>query len=81
MGVLHRLLADERGVSSAEYAILLAVIGAALALAALSLSKSISCSIEASALVIDDPDGHPDNPRGQSDPNGNANGHHKRCDQ
>ena len=77
----HRLLADTRGVSSAEYAMLLAVIGAALALAALALSESISCSIEASALVIDDAHGRPDNPRGQSDPNGEANGHHKLCDQ
>ena len=79
--MLHRLLADEKGVSAAEYAVLLAVFGAALAFAALALSKSISCSLVESALVIEDADGHPNKPRGQSDPNGAANGHHKGCNQ
>jgi pilus assembly protein Flp/PilA len=79
--MLHRLLADEKGVSAAEYAMLLAVVGAALALAALALSKSISCSILESALIIEGAEGHPSKPRGQSDPNGEAKGHLKGCDQ
>ena len=77
--MLRRLLADEGGASAAEHALLLAVVGAVLVLAALTLSKSISCSIEQSAQVVADADDHPNHPRGQSDPNGAANGHRQPC--
>lgn len=46
MALLRRLLADARGVSTAEYAALLALVGAALAFAAINLSREIACSME-----------------------------------
>ncbi|MFL6750181.1 MAG: Flp family type IVb pilin [Sphingomicrobium sp.] len=36
------MLRDKRGASAAEYALILAIIGAAIAVAALALSKSIA---------------------------------------
>ena len=50
---LRRLLGDNRGISSVEYALLLAVIGGGIVLAAGALSTSISNEMRQSANCID----------------------------
>jgi pilus assembly protein Flp/PilA len=49
---LRRLLGDNRGISSVEYALLLAVIGSGIVLAAGTLSGSISDEMTQSANCI-----------------------------
>ena len=53
MHMIFRLLADTKGASAAEYALLLGVCGASIVLAALFLGESVSCSIDRSATVIE----------------------------
>ena len=48
MFLLLKLLRDQTGASAAEYALILAIIGAALALAALGLGNSIANSVNTS---------------------------------
>ena len=79
MALPCHLLRDRKGASAAEYAALLGLIGAALALAVINLSNEIACSVEKSALMVEGREGHPDHPRGTSDPEGNAKGHYKHC--
>ena len=47
-----RLFADERGASASEYALLLAIIGSAIALAAIGLGGAISNSVNKAANEI-----------------------------
>ncbi len=49
---LRRILGDNRGISSVEYALLLAVIGSGIVLAAGALSTSISNEMTQSANCI-----------------------------
>jgi pilus assembly protein Flp/PilA len=49
MKTLLNLLRDESGASAAEYALILAIVGSALAIAALSLGGTISNSMNTQA--------------------------------
>ena len=53
---LRRLMGDRRGISSVEYALLLAVIGSTIAVAAGTLSGSISGEMTQAASCIDGTD-------------------------
>ena len=79
MRILHRIAADSRGASAAEYALLLAIVGGTLAIASGSLGKSVACTLDRSAAVIANakPGGNPN--YGNSDPNGNAYGQRRNC--
>ena len=79
MGVVHRLLKDRRAASASEYAILLGIVGSSIAVAALSLSGSIACAMDESAMRVAGQEPHPNHDRGKSDPNGQAKGHNKGC--
>ena len=50
---LGQFLADESGISSVEYALLLAFVGAAIIVGASSLSTAVTGKMEASADCID----------------------------
>ena len=52
MSTLIRMLKDQSGASAAEYALILAIIGSALALGALALGKSIGNAINRSDNCI-----------------------------
>ena len=52
MKTLLNLLRDESGASAAEYALILAIVGSAIALAAIGLGNTISGSINAQATRI-----------------------------
>ena len=54
MRFLKLLAKDVRGASAAEYALMLAIIGAAIALAAFALGVSISGSMDRAAASIRD---------------------------
>ena len=54
MKTFIRMLKDESGASAAEYALILAIIGGAIALAALALGGAISNSINSAASCIND---------------------------
>ena len=45
-------MADETGASAAEYALILAIVGSAIALAAITLGDAISTSISETAACI-----------------------------
>ena len=49
------MLRDKRGASAAEYALILAIIGAVIALAALGLSEAIGNAMDDTAACIDTP--------------------------
>ena len=49
------MLRNKRGASAAEYALILAIIGAVIALAALGLSKAIGNAMNATANCISTP--------------------------
>lgn len=49
------MLRSKRGASAAEYALILAIIGAAIALAALFLGGEIAEAINSAGSCIDDP--------------------------
>jgi pilus assembly protein Flp/PilA len=51
---LH-LLRDKRGASAAEYALILAIIGAVIAIAALTLSSAIGTAMNDTAACIQNP--------------------------
>ena len=53
--LLKRFLRDETAASAAEYALLLTVVGGAIVLGGLSLSRSIGSSMSDTAAVIDRP--------------------------
>ena len=52
MKTFINMLKDEAGASAAEYALILAIIGAGIALAAFGLGKAISNSMSKSASCI-----------------------------
>lgn len=51
---LMKLMRDESGASAAEYALILAIVGSALALAAIGLGNTISGSMNTQATRITD---------------------------
>jgi len=55
MKTFINMLRDDRGASAAEYALILAIIGAVIALAALGLSKAIGNAMNATANCISTP--------------------------
>lgn len=55
MKTFINMLRDDRGASAAEYALILAIIGAVIALAALTLSGSIGNAMNETADCISDP--------------------------
>jgi len=52
MRIMVRLLKDVRGASAAEYALILAIVGTAIAAAALALGDAISTSMSSAAECI-----------------------------
>jgi len=52
MKFLGQLLADEVGASAAEYALILAIVGAALAVAAFALGSAVANSMNQAGGVI-----------------------------
>ena len=52
---LKNLWIDESGASAAEYALILAIIGSVIALAAINLGSSIGGAMDNAADCIDDP--------------------------
>jgi pilus assembly protein Flp/PilA len=50
-----KMLRDDRGASAAEYALILAIIGAVIALAALTLSEAIGNAMTNTADCINNP--------------------------
>ena len=55
MTTFIRMLKDESGASAAEYALILAIIGGAIALAALALGTAVSDSMTRATDCIYDP--------------------------
>jgi pilus assembly protein Flp/PilA len=55
MIMLIKMLSNKRGASAAEYALILAIIGAVIALAALGLADAIGNAMDDTAACIDDP--------------------------
>ena len=56
MKTFINMLKDESGASAAEYALILAIIGGAIALAALALGTAVSDSMGRAKSCIDNPD-------------------------
>lgn len=52
---LKNFAVDESGASAAEYALILAIVGSGIALAALALGGSISTAMSNASDCIDDP--------------------------
>lgn len=77
MGLRWRLASNNRGASAAEYAVLLGLIGSALAVASTRLGASIGCSIDRATATIAEQKLR--KKYGNSDPNGNAYGQHRSC--
>ena len=50
-----KMLRDDRGASAAEYALILAIIGAVIAIAALTLSQAIGNAMNNTAACINNP--------------------------
>jgi len=57
MKTFFNMLRDDRGASAAEYALILAIIGAVIALAALGLADAIGNAMNNTATCIEDPGG------------------------
>jgi len=55
MKTFINMLRDDSGASAAEYALILAIIGAVIALAALGLSKAIGNAMNNTATCINSP--------------------------
>ena len=54
MGTLKRLLADRSGASAAEYALLIGIVGTAIAVAAWNLGVAISASMTSASSDVAD---------------------------
>ena len=52
MTFLKNFIADESGASAAEYALILAIVGAGIAIAAVALGNAVSGAISGAASVI-----------------------------
>lgn len=57
MTTFIRMLRDESGASAAEYALILAIIGGAIALAAIALGGAVSGSMDRATDCINNPAG------------------------
>jgi pilus assembly protein Flp/PilA len=55
MKTFINMLRDKRGASAAEYALILAIIGAVIAIAALTLSSAIGTAMNDTASCISNP--------------------------
>ena len=55
MNIFTKLLRDESGASAAEYALILAIIGSAIALAAIALGSAVATSVNDAASCITTP--------------------------
>jgi pilus assembly protein Flp/PilA len=55
MKTFIKMLRDDRGASAAEYALILAIIGAVIAIAALGLSNAIGNAMDDTADCINNP--------------------------
>ena len=55
MKTFINMLRDDRGASAAEYALILAIIGAVIAIAALGLSNAIGNAMDDTATCINTP--------------------------
>ena len=55
MKTLIRMLKDEAGASAAEYALILAVIGSVIAIAALGLANAVGNAMEQASTCVRDP--------------------------
>jgi pilus assembly protein Flp/PilA len=55
MKTFINMLRDDRGASAAEYALILAIIGAVIAIAALALSNAIGGAMRNTAACISNP--------------------------
>ena len=55
MKTFINMLRDDRGASAAEYALILAIIGAVIAIAALTLSTAIGNAMNNTAACIEQP--------------------------
>lgn len=55
MKTFINMLRDDRGASAAEYALILAIIGAVIAIAAITLSGAISGAMNNAASCINNP--------------------------
>jgi pilus assembly protein Flp/PilA len=55
MKTFINMLRDDRGASAAEYALILAIIGAVIAIAALTLSQAIGNAMNNTAECINNP--------------------------
>lgn len=55
MKTFIKMIRDDRGASAAEYALILAIIGAVIAVAALALSQAIGTAMNETALCIETP--------------------------
>lgn len=55
MKTFINMLRDDRGASAAEYALILAIIGAVIAIAALALSQAIGNAMDQTADCINNP--------------------------
>jgi pilus assembly protein Flp/PilA len=53
MSILAKLLRDETGASAAEYALILAIVGAGIAVASYTLGQSISTAMGTAGKCID----------------------------
>jgi pilus assembly protein Flp/PilA len=53
MSIFARLLKDQSGASAAEYALILAIVGAGIAVAAFALGGSISAAMSDAGSCID----------------------------
>lgn len=54
---LQTLRRDDKGAAAAEYALILAIVGSAIAVAALALGTSVSAAIQKAADLISNPSG------------------------
>jgi pilus assembly protein Flp/PilA len=50
-----KMIRDDRGAAAAEYALILAIVGAAIALAAVLLGQSIANAMDTARTCIDNP--------------------------
>lgn len=55
MTTFIKMLRDDRGAAAAEYALILAIVGAAIALAAVLLGGSIANAMDSARACIDNP--------------------------
>jgi pilus assembly protein Flp/PilA len=52
---VHKLFRDDSGAAAAEYALILAIVGAGIAASAVGLGNSISGAMDAAAKLISNP--------------------------